>query len=458
MDNYLVFGLLSLITLLLGGLIGYKIRGFKYKADRKDLEKELDTAHLTLEHERDKFNRMEIQQQKELKTLKRDYSVQLETLKKEREEFRREKEQIQNELTRRNTEYQNLQQQTEDRKKEVEHLREKFEKEFENLANKILEQKSEKFTKQNKENIETILSPLQKRIKDFGEKVEKSREASLKRHSELGKQLEQINEQNLKISQEANDLTRALKGESKTQGSWGEKILKRVLEKSGLEEGREFETQPSYKHKNGKTVFPDVVIHLPNDKQMVIDSKVSLTAYEKYANTADHRSKTKFLRQHISSLKHHINDLHKKKYDDLVKGKSPDFVLMFVPLEPALYKAQDEDASFFYTAFQKNILLVSPTTLLATLRTVDALWSNEKQQQNALKIARHAGALYHKFQSLLKNLETVGTRIQSTSKAYEGAMKKLTGQQNLIRDINKLEKLGISPKEKIEKKWLDQND
>lgn len=220
---------------------------------------------------------------------------------------------------------------------------------------------------------------------------------------------------------------------------------------------REYFVQKAYTDDEGNKTLPDVVIHLPNDKRMVIDSKVSLTAYEKYSSEEQEDLKSKYLKAHIKSLSNHILDLSSKKYEDIHKIKSPDFVLMFIPIEPALYLAQNSDSSFFYTAFQKNILLVSPTTLLSTLRTIDTIWSNEKQQQNATEIAKHAASLYHKFKLLLDDLETVGTRLDSTSNAYKTAMKKLTGNQNLIKDIDKLEVLGISPKQKIDKTWIAQS-
>lgn len=299
---------------------------------------------------------------------------------------------------------------------------------------------------------------MKEKIKVFEEKVDRNSENSLSRHAELGKQLQILNEQNLKISEEANNLTKALKGESKTQGNWGELILERVLEKSGLTKDREYFIQKSYQNEEGNKVVPDVVIHLPNDKKMVIDAKVSLRAYEKYVNEENPTVKEKHLKDHLKALNNHILQLSQKKYEDLHELQSPDFVLMFIPVEPALYLAQNLDNSFFYTAFQKNILLVSPTTLLSTLRTIDTIWSNEKQQQNAREIAKHAASLYHKFQNLLNDLTMLGNRLDSTSGAYQDAMKKLTGKQNLIKDIHKLEKLGISPKTKIEPHWLKKAD
>lgn len=432
MEPYLLVGIL-----ILGGLSGFFLG--------KILGQSQQTTNLRILEERNNQLQIQLDQKQD----------EMNLIKSETTAIRSEKEQFQNELTRRETEFENLRRKNEEQQAEVEKLQEKFTKEFENLANKILEQKSEKFTLQNKENMESILKPLGERIKTFEEKVDKNSSEFTKRHSELGMHLRLLHEQNLKISDEANNLTKALKGESKTQGNWGELILERVLEKSGLEKDREYFIQKVYEDPEGNRLLPDVVIHLPNDRKMVIDSKVSLRAYEKYVNEEDETIKTKHLKDHIKALNSHILQLSAKKYEDLHQNESPDFVLMFIPVEPALYLAQNLDNSFFYTAFQKNILLVSPTTLLSTLRTIDTLWSNEKQQQNAIEIAKHAASLYHKFTLLLEDLEKVGNRLNSTSNAYQDSMRKLTGNQNLINDIDKLEKLGISPKKKISQKWLN---
>ncbi len=454
MESFITYTLIALIMLAIGYFAGQKTARLTQQNSHKDSEREIAEAQVKIDLLTNQLTEAAEKHQKELDQIKSDHDQHLTRLRSERNKISNDKEELSGLLSRRNTELEHLKEKNKLQKTEVEQLQKKFEKEFENLANKILEKKSEKFTTLNKTNLENILSPLQDKIKDFQNKVEKNQSDAVKRHAALGEQLKHLNEQNLKISREAHNLTRALKGESKTQGNWGEKILARVLEKSGLQEGREYFSQQAFTNDQGRKVYPDVVIHLPNDKRMIIDAKVSLTAYEKYVNTEDRNSKKAYLKQHIHSLKNHIKSLNAKAYEDLLKGASPDFVLMFIPIEPALYKAQDEDPSFFYTAFQKNILLVSPTTLLATLRTVDALWSNEKQQQNAQKIAHHATSLYHKFQGLLKGLDTVGRRIDSTKTAYSDAMKKLTGQQNLIKDIDQLEQLGISPKEKISNKWL----
>lgn len=445
---------LFLVILLLGGLLGFFIANFRSKAVHNTLTERNNQLNLQFQEYKQQVGQQVLQLKEQAREEKETVNKQFLDACREREEIRSKKDILNTQLTERNSEYKNLQEKLEEQKGELEKLQEKFTIEFENLANKILDQKSEKFTSINKENIEQILNPLQEKIRNFEEKVEKNSNDFIERHAALGKQLQYLHEQNVKISEEANNLTRALKGENKTQGNWGELILERVLEKSGLVKDREYFVQQSHETENGKKVLPDVVLHLPGDKRMIIDSKVSLVAYEKYVNEEDEERRARYLKDHLRSLNSHIQDLSSKKYEDLYKMQSPDFVLMFIPVEPALYLAQNIDNSFFYTAFQKNILLVSPTTLLSVLRTIDTLWSNEKQQQNALEIANHAASLYHKFKLLLNELETVGTRLRSTTTAYEGAMKKLTGQQNLIKDIEQLETLGISPKQKLSQKWL----
>lgn len=365
-----------------------------------------------------------------------------------------ERYQIQNKLTQKETELEGLQRQWAEQKTEMQALQKKFGEEFENLAQRILEQKSEKFTLENKKNISHILEPLKERLNSFETKIEKTNTDFLRGHSQLGEQLKHLNEQNLRISEEANNLTKALKGDNKTQGNWGEMILEKVLQKSGLEKGREYDIQQHYKDENGVSKLPDVVVYLPNEKLMVIDSKVSLKSYENYVNTENKQEKQMYLKAHVKSLENHLKGLKEKRYDLLGGEASPDFILMFIPVEPALFLAQSENSNFFYTAFQDNILMVSPTTLLSTLRTVDMVWSNEKQQQNALEIAKHAGDLYDKFVNLIEGLDAVGNRIDSTKSTYDQAMKKLTGQQNLIKDVEALKEFGVTSKKSINSKWI----
>lgn len=455
MNEILLAGI-AVAAVICGAILGFFVAGMKTKGIKNTLQERNNQLNLQLENYKQQIQQQVLDLKEQHKENRTGLENQLFETCKEREKIREEKDILRTQLTRKTSEYQSLEQKLQEQKAEIEKLQEKFSKDFENLANKILDQKSEKFTSLNKENIQNILSPLQEKIKNFEEKVEKNSNDFIERHAQLGKHLQMLSEQNVRISEEANNLTKALKGENKTQGNWGELILERVLEKSGLAKDREYFVQKVHENGDGKRLLPDVVLHLPGDKRMVIDSKVSLVAYEKYVNEEDDELRPKWLKDHLRSLNSHIQDLSSKKYEDLYKIDSPDFVLMFIPVEPALYLAQNADNSFFYTAFQKNILLVSPTTLLSVLRTIDTLWSNEKQQQNALEIANHAASLYHKFKILLDDLETVGNRLNSTSGAYESAMKKLTGQQNLIKDINKLETLGVSPKQRLSQKWLNQ--
>ena len=252
------------------------------------------------------------------------------------------------------------------------------------------------------------------------------------------------------MSKETINLTKALKGDSKIQGNWGELVLERVLEKSGLEKDREYYVQQSFTNDEGARVLPDVVIHLPDNKKMIVDSKVSLTAYEQFVNIDDDPDKERFLKEHLNSLKRHVEQLSEKKYEDLYKIASPDFVLLFVPIEPAFAVALNLDNTLYNKAFEKNIVIVTPTTLLATLRTIDTMWNNEKQQRNAIEIARQAGALYDKFDGLLKDLIGIGKKIDASKADYNLAMNKLVdGRGNIITSVEKLKKMGAKAKKSL---------
>lgn len=320
---------------------------------------------------------------------------------------------------------------------------------FENLANKILDEKSSKFTEQNQKNIKDILSPLNEKIQLFEKKVEESQKENISIHSALKEQLSHLQTQNLKITQEAENLTKALKGDSKMQGNWGELVLERVLEKSGLEKDREYTVQQSFTREDGTRVLPDVIIHLPDGKKMIVDSKVSLTDYERFVNAEDDL-RDRFLKAHVDSLRKHVDQLSAKKYEDLYEMESPDFVLMFIPIEPAFAIAINNDNSLYNKAFEQNIVIVTPSTLLATLRTIDTMWNNEKQQRNAIEIARQAGALYDKFEGFVMDLTKVGKRMDEAKTEYKGAMNKLfEGRGNIINSIEKLKKMGAKTKKSL---------
>lgn len=341
------------------------------------------------------------------------------------------------------SDYNNLQQKLAEQKGELEDLQQKFTKEFENLANKIFDEKGKRFAEQNKEKIGEILNPLKERISEFERKVEESSKESIKGHSSLKEQLEMLRQMNQQITQEAKNLTEALRGQSKTQGNWGEFILESILEKSGLVKGREYVVQESLTAESGKRFQPDVIVKLPENKSIVIDSKVSLVAYEKFISTEDENQKALALREHINSIRSHIKNLSSKNYQNLYQLESLDFVLMFMPVEPAFALAVQNDQTIFNDAFEMNIVIVSPSTLLATLRTISSIWRQENQNRNALEIARQAGNLYDKFVNFYNDLIDVGKKMDSAKDSYENAMKKIhDGRGNLISGVEKIKELG----------------
>ena len=356
----------------------------------------------------------------------------------------------------RDTEYTNLQEKLDTQQQETANLQEKFTKEFENLANRILEEKSDKFTKQNKASLETLLTPLQEKIVHFEQKVEQTHKESIDHHASLRQQIFGLQQLNQKMSQETLNLTKALKGDNKMQGNWGEMILESVLEKSGLEKGREYETQQSYTSDAGNRLQPDVVIYLPDNRHMVVDSKVSLVAYEQYINTVDTEEQNRYLQEHLYSLKRHIEGLSEKNYFELYKGTSPDFVLLFIPIETAFSIAINTDNTLYTKAFEKNIVIVTLSTLLATLRTIESMWSQRKQQENAYEIARQAGLLYDKFVGLVTDLQKVGKRIDETRSEYDSAFNKLSeGKGNLITSVQKLKDMGAKAKKSLDSQTID---
>ncbi len=430
-DQLLYILLTGLLGVILGFLVAYIIQKNKASILEKD--------NSSLSERNNLLQEGKLESEKAINELKGELKF-----------IQTEKESLIKVNTEQDVKLKNLNTKLEDNKKEIEGLQEKFTKEFENLANKILEEKSNKFTVQNKENIKNILDPLEKKIKDFEEKVDKTHKESIDYHSALRQQILGLKELNAQMSKETLNLTKALKGDSKTQGNWGELVLERVLEKSGLEKDREYFVQQSFTNDEGKRILPDVVIHLPDNKKMIVDSKVSLTAYEQLVNSEDDIEKERLLKEHTNSLKRHVDQLSEKKYEDIYKIESPDFVLLFVPIEPAFAVALNEDNNLYNKAFEKNIVIVTPTTLLATLRTIDTMWNNEKQQRNAIEIARQAGALYDKFEGLLKDLINIGKKIDATKNDYSLAMNKLVeGRGNLITSVEKLKKMGAKAKKAL---------
>ncbi len=427
MSENLLLIIIAFVATFIGVFLGIYIQNLKTKSTKSILEERENQLQNTID---------------ELRLLSEKNSV-------EKEEIRREKDSLAIQLTKKEVDFKNLQQQNLKRDEELVKQQEQLENKFELLANKILEKKSEKFTLQNKENIKNILNPLQEKIQLFEKKVEDSQKENISIHSALKEQLLNLQNQNLKITQEAENLTKALKGDSKMQGNWGELVLERVLEKSGLEKDREYTVQQNFTLEDGTRVLPDVIIHLPNGKKMIVDSKVSLTDYERYVN-AEQDEQEIYLKAHINSIRKHVEQLSDKKYEDLYEIESPDFVLMFIPIEPAFAIAINNDNALYNKAFEKNIVIVTPSTLLATLRTIDTMWNNEKQQRNAIEIARQAGALYDKFEGFVGDLTKVGKKMDDAKAEYKGAMNKLVeGRGNIITSIEKLKKMGAKAKKSI---------
>lgn len=338
----------------------------------------------------------------------------------------------------------------EEQKGELALLQKRLTAEFEALATRVLEANSEKFVARNKESLDKLLSPLAQKIGDFRSRVETTHDQSVKDRAELVAQLKALGELNQRMSQEARDLTSALKGQAKTQGNWGELVLSTVLEKSGLVEGQEYLTQASFTREDGKRQQPDVLIVLPEGKHLVIDAKVSLVAYERSVNAEDEAKRESALREHIQSVKNHVAELGKKRYDALYEIQSPDFALMFIPVEPAFSLAMQAEDTLFDFAFRQNVVMVTPSTLLATLRTVANIWRQEKQTRNAMDIARRGGALYDKFVGFYEDMQKIGEQIGRSQAAYESAMNKLsTGRGNLVSQAQSLTELGAKAKKAL---------
>ena len=331
---------------------------------------------------------------------------------------------------------------------------------FKNLANDILEEKSQRFATQNQQNLDTILRPLQEKIGEFKKRVDDVYEGETRERFALKAEILRLANLNTQMSNDTQALTKALRGESKTQGDWGEMVLETILEHSGLRKGHEYDVQDSHTDSEGSRLQPDVVIHLPENRHLVVDSKVSITAYTRYVQADDEATKEKELALHVQSLRQHIAGLSAKNYQQLYGLGSIDFVLMFVPLEPAFLAAMSHNSNLFQEALHKNIVLVCPSTLLATVRTVAHLWRQEQQNRNALEIAKQCGLLYDKFVGFVDDLDKVGQRLEQAQTSYSDAYGKLkTGRGNLIRSAEKVKELGVKPTKKLaDKLLLDSED
>jgi DNA recombination protein RmuC len=426
---------MEFLFLIIGLVVGFIIAYFFFKS-KKTIS--IDEANKLNEQ----INSLNVEAGKlseRIKILEDDKLSLLSEVKSEREKSER----LTSENSSLKSDYSNIQTKLTEQKSEIENLQEKFRKEFENLANEIFDKNTSKFSEQSKNNLQEILNPLKEKIFEFQTKVEDTNKESIDRFATLRQQLLTLRDMNQQISQDAQNLTKALKGDTKTQGNWGEFILESLLEKSGLVKDREFSIQESVLSEDGRRLQPDVIVKLPDNKSVIIDSKVSLVAYEKYINAEDDLEKDESLKNHLISVRSHIKNLSSKNYQNIYQLHSIDFVLLFIPIEASFALAMQSDRSLFNSGKEHNIFIVSPTTLLAILRTIEFIWKRENQNKNALEIARQSGALYDKFQSFLKDLTNIGDKLDIAKGSYDEAFKKLkSGRGNLISSTEKIKRLG----------------
>ena len=453
-DNVLI-----LLVLLTGAIIGFVLGFFIANLKKKNELTALNINTQQAQQRIDELKQLLSKNEATITQIRKEEKIQLEQLRatsdKAIENLRIDNNALQNQLTAKKVAFENLQKYIEEKNDELENLQTKFEKNFELVANKLLDEKSTKFSKQNEENLDKLLKPFKEKIEHFERKVEDTNKEAILRGAQLREQIKNLSQLNELMSKEANNLTKALKGDSKMQGNWGELVLERVLEKSNLRKDSEYSVQQSFTREDGSRVLPDVIINLPGGKKMIIDSKVTLTAYERFVNAETEEESELALKEHLAALNRHITQLSEKNYHDLYHIESPDFVLLFVPIEPAFAIAVQKDNKIYNDAFAKNIVIVTPTTLLATLRTIDTMWNNEKQQRNALEIALQAGRLYDQFVLLTEDLIKVGNQLRTVQGSYDSTMKKLTGKGNLIKKVEGLKQLGIKQKKHLNEKLVE---
>ena len=424
--------ILAIIALVIGATAGFFIAHFKSKSETSRLEERNTNLDEQLTETESKLD--QLQREKELQ------------LKEERERSA----ELDRQLAGLKSEYNSLQQKLSEQKGELAEMQEQLKVQFENLANKILDEKSEKFTKQNKESLDQLLNPLGLKLEEFKKKVEETYEKGTQERSGLREQIKNMVQLNQQMSEDAKNLTKALKGDSKAQGNWGEVILSSILEKSGLRKDEEYFTQQSETTEDGRRLQPDVVVKLPDEKFLIVDSKVSLTAFERFTSADDDVETQSALKQHVLSVKAHVKGLSDKNYPQIYADKTPDFVLLFIPVEPAFAAALQTEPNLYNEAFEKNIVIVSPSTLLATLFTINTIWKRDRQNKYALEIADRGGALYDKFVGFVESMDDIGTRIRQTQDSYDTAMNRLSkGAGNLVGQVEKLKKLGVKATKKL---------
>ena len=426
---------LSLFTLIVGFLIAWFLTSRKLAAQRTAFEiTEKNLIDAKTDAETQKWVAMETLRNKteEILRLQQELTQQLEIANNRGMELAALK-----------TSNENLAEKLENQKGEIANLQKRLTIEFENIASKILKERSDEFSASNHKNLSEILNPLKERIQNFEKKVDETYDKELRDKISLREEVRKLTELNTRVSEEANNLTKALKGDVKKQGNWGEVILERVLERSGLTRGQEYEREVVVEGADMSVQRPDVIIHLPDNKHIIIDSKVSLVAYERLMSAETEEHRVAYLKDHITSLRSHVKLLSEKNYQNAQNINTPDFVLMFLPIESSFSVAVQDDGEIFAYAWERKIVIVSPTTLLATLRTISSIWKQENQTKNAQEIARLSGALYDKFIGFAEDMAKIKANIDRTSNAYDDAMKKMKdGNGNIIRTAEKIKELG----------------
>ena len=452
-----------IIGILVGGVIGFLIALLRKKdgGDNPELLNQLTEYKnqlLEVKAKNEGLNANLVKLEGEKGGLSGRLEHSIETFKKQNSDLVQLREyntKLQNELANANASTNSLSEKLNSQKADLENLQKKFTTEFENIANKILDEKSEKFTAQNKLNLGEILNPFNEKIKDFEKKVDDTYIKGTKDRAELFEQIKTLSDLNQQMRSDAQNLTKALKGDNKAQGNWGEFILEKILESSGLIKGEEYETQHSTQNIDGQRIQPDILIKLPDNKHIIIDSKVSLVAYESYVNSESKEEQEAYLKNHITSIKAHIKGLSEKNYHTAGDLNTPDFVLLFIPIESSFSLAIRSDKDLYAYAWNRKIVIVSPSTLLATLRTISSVWKQERQNKNALEIARQAGALYDKFVGFLEDMNKIEKSINDSKKAYDNALNKLQhGRGNLIRSTEKIRELGAKTNKQIQDKFI----
>lgn len=472
----LVLTAVSLLSILIGALLNQRFTRSKWEAVKQQLTEEqqqalqesqqqLDLVQAKLTDKQDEYTLLQqkLEHQISLLGMSQAQAQRAESLEQQLQQIQRKQLETQLALSKSNAMQQTLQvksdteqQALQDRIAHLNASETRLTQQFENLANKIFDAKAQHLQSQNEQQLANVLSPFKQQLEGFRKQVQESYTVEQAERSAFKHQLESLKALNLQMSQDAINLTKALKGDNKQQGNWGEVILERVLQESGLREGHEYETQQDLKNDNGKRFKPDVIVHLPENKDVVIDAKMSLIAYERYFNSEDELAKAGAIKEHCNSIRTHIKGLSQKDYQQLHGLTSLDYVLMFIPLEPAFLLALEHEPDLINYALENNIMLVSPTNLLVALRTINNIWRYEYQNQNAQRIAKQAGKMYDKLCGYLEDMEKVGRAIESLDKSYTSAMGKLsTGKGNLLRQAHQMQQLGVTTSKQLESHLLD---